>query len=58
MGWCKEFKRNIQNGNLRIKNNRWEFKGVVITQCPFCPATLIMEYNDGLIVDKEGNVYE
>ena len=56
MGWCSSFKKNIKNRNLRIIDNMWVFKGTVITECPWCHATLTTEGQD-YIEDAEGNIY-
>ena len=56
MGWCTRFKENIKNRNLRYLDNMWIYKGTVITDCPWCKATLTTGDTD-YIEDNEGNIY-
>ena len=56
MGWCTRFKENIKSRNLRYIDRMWVFNGTVITQCPWCNATLETCDVD-YIEDRDGNIY-
>jgi len=56
MGWCTRFKKNIKSRNLRYIDRMWVFNGTVITECPWCNATLETCDVD-YIEDRDGNIY-